>query len=399
MKAEDVLKISADIEISKFTDKEYLLINSKQNSYVKINEHSFYVLSLIDGKRTLNDIRNEYNLLPFNDISLKQLSALLEKFIEYSVFSGSTTVKKVKIPNYIKFGFIILKPSVISKITPFLEIFFRKKIYVIVLLIGLLMFLHTLYKNIESPIHLNIFSILPYFFTIMAFSVFFHEFGHATAAYHFGAKHGGIGGGFYLYYMPILYANVTDVWRLKRYERIIVNCAGVYFELIFYIFLSLIGLLLNNFTIQFLAFFILFKSLYNLIPFLRADGYWILSDLFNKPNLSSHAFNNLKIIFWSLFKFRLPKFKMDNYLLAFYGLINASLIIMFYYYNLFYQYKIILNFPIIVFNGIGELFKNADFRIEVRYFFKYFSVLIFYFITIRIIIYAIRKVIKKKNYK
>lgn len=44
MKAEDVLKISGDIEISKFTDKEYLLINSKQDSYVKINKQSFCVL-------------------------------------------------------------------------------------------------------------------------------------------------------------------------------------------------------------------------------------------------------------------------------------------------------------------------------------------------------------------
>lgn len=397
MKSEDVLKISGDIEISKFTDKEYLLINSKQDSYVKINKQSFCVLSLIDGKRTLNDIRNEYNLLPYKDVSIEQLSALLEKFIEYSVFSGSTTVKKAKIPNYIKFGFIILKPSVISRITPFLEIFFRKKMYITVFLIGVSVFLYTLYKNLENPVHLDIFSMLPFFFILMAFSVFFHEFGHATAAYHFGAKHGGIGGGFYLYYMPVLFANVTDIWRLRRHERIIVNCAGVYFELILYIFLSLIGLLSSNFTIQFLAFFILIKSFYNLIPFLRADGYWILSDLFNKPNLSSHAFNNLKMIFQSLFKFRLPRFRIDNYLLAFYGLINILLIVMFYYYNLFYQYKIILNFPIIVFNGIRELFKNANFRIEIRYFFKYFSVLIFYLITIRIIIYAIRKVIRNNR--
>ena len=93
MKAEDVLKISGDIEISKFTDKEYLLINSKQDSYVKINKQSFCVLSLIDGKRTLNDIRNEYNLLPYKDVSIEQLSALLEKFIEYSVFPDRQQLK------------------------------------------------------------------------------------------------------------------------------------------------------------------------------------------------------------------------------------------------------------------------------------------------------------------
>ena len=397
MNAEEVLKISADIEISKFTDKEYLLINSKQNSYVRINEQSFYVLFLVDGKRTLNDIRNEYNLLPYKDVSIEQLIVLLEKFMKYSVFSESTILKNAKIPDYIKFGFIILKPSIISKITPFLEIFFRKKMYITVFLIGVLMFLHTLYKNLEYPVHLDVFSILPFFFIIMAFSVFFHEFGHATAAYHFGAKHGGIGGGFYLYYMPVLFANVTDIWRLKRHERIVVNFAGVYFELIFYIFLSIIGILSSNFTIQFLAFFILIKSFYNLIPFLRADGYWILSDLFNKPNLSLHAFGNLRIIFQSLFKFRLPKLRFDNYLLAFYGLINISLIVMFYYYNIFYHYKIILDFPVIVFNGMVQLFNNADFSIEIRYFFKYFSVLIFYFITMRIIIYTMRRFIKKKR--
>ena len=79
------------------------------------------------------------------------------------------------------------------------------------------------------------------FFCLSFLSVTFHEFGHVTATEYFGAKQDGIGGGFYLF-SPVYFADVTDIWKLKPNQRIIVNLAGIYFELLIctiYIILAL----------------------------------------------------------------------------------------------------------------------------------------------------------------
>ena len=60
----------------------------------------------------------------------------------------------------------------------------------------------------------------------MVVSSLFHELGHASACKHFGIRHGGIGFGLYLNF-PVLYTDVTEVWRLRRADRCIVNLGGV----------------------------------------------------------------------------------------------------------------------------------------------------------------------------
>jgi putative peptide zinc metalloprotease protein len=37
------------------------------------------------------------------------------------------------------------------------------------------------------------------------------------------------------------FADVTDIWRLNKWKRIIVNSSGIYFEIIFCLILSIIG--------------------------------------------------------------------------------------------------------------------------------------------------------------
>ena len=66
-------------------------------------------------------------------------------------------------------------------------------------------------------------------FVFMLASSFFHELGHASACKHFGVRHGGIGFGLYLNF-PVLYTDVTEVWKLDRTQRCVVNLAGVYFQ-------------------------------------------------------------------------------------------------------------------------------------------------------------------------
>ncbi|MEZ0611334.1 hypothetical protein ACAW74_22675 [Fibrella sp. WM1] len=126
---------------------------------------------------------------------------------------------------------------------------------------------------------------------VIYFTVFMcHELGHASATRRFGLDPGDIGFGFYLIF-PVFYADVSVIWALDRTRRIVVNLGGIYFQLLLnglfvavayafpatYLFLSPI-IILNSLVM-----------LYSLNPFLRYDGYWIYSDLFNLPNLRTQS--------------------------------------------------------------------------------------------------------------
>ena len=197
-----------------------------------------------------------------------------------------------------------------------------------------------------------------FFLVVMAISVTFHELGHATAASHFGAEHGGIGGGFYLF-TPVYFADVTDVWRLKKWQRVVVNCAGMYFEIIFCTLLSLVGLLLGQISLTLIAIIVCLHTFFNLNPFLRSDGYWMLSDITNKPNLLQHSFRKIGDIF-RMIKGKKVQWTKIDFLLLVYGLISYSFIVLFVYYVLFKNPHSILNFPQNLYHFLKSLWdKNA----------------------------------------
>ncbi|GAB3977572.1 hypothetical protein GCM10028806_39360 [Spirosoma terrae] len=127
------------------------------------------------------------------------------------------------------------------------------------------------------------------FYPVVLCILLIHELGHAAAGYRFGIKPKEIGAGLYLIF-PVLYTDVTEVWRLGKHKRTIVNLGGIYFQLL--INLLLIGYLVSHFgdfdqvnTSRYLIQLNVATLIVNTIPFLKFDGYWIYSDLFSLPNL------------------------------------------------------------------------------------------------------------------
>ncbi len=345
-------KIANTIEFTKFSEKEYLLHDLKNNHYVKISEEVYNLLNGINGEKTIREITLDYNSKYSEELSEDFIYELLYKKLQpYGLLEGETeNLKKYTKPGYLKLSFIIFNEKLLKKITPFFHIFFKTNISVFVILCCLLIISGCLYNYFDLYSTFNLQSSLIYFFVLMALSTTFHEIGHASSASYFGAKHGGIGGGFYLF-TPVYYADVTDVWRLPKKQRIVVNLAGMYFEMIFCSFIILLAVLVfKNSFLAVLASIVCIKTLNNLNPFLRSDGYWILSDIVNKPNLMTHA--GKKVV--SIFSRNQQKWKKEDYFLFIYGLISYSFLVLFLYYVLFKNPNSLLLFP----KNLIQFFKN-----------------------------------------
>lgn len=122
-----------------------------------------------------------------------------------------------------------------------------------------------------------------------------HELGHAFEAKRQGCRVASIGLAF-LVMMPVLYTDTTDAWRLtSRRARLRIAIAGVRMELYIAMLATFLWNLLPDGPLRSVAFFLATTSwiaslLVNTSPFMRFDGYYVLSDLLGVENLQQRAF-------------------------------------------------------------------------------------------------------------
>ena len=129
----------------------------------------------------------------------------------------------------------------------------------------------------------------------------FHETGHATAARYSGATPGAMGAGIYLVW-PVFYTDVTDSYRLDRGGRLRTDLGGVYFNGLFTLGVTA-AYLATGFR-PLLVYLVVaeLETLRQFLPFVRLDGYYVVSDLAGVPNLFAY----LQPVLMSLFKRRDP---------------------------------------------------------------------------------------------
>jgi putative peptide zinc metalloprotease protein len=115
-------------------------------------------------------------------------------------------------------------------------------------------------------------------------SSLFHECGHAAGCRRGGATPGRIGFGIYLVW-PAFFTNVTDAYRLSRAGRLRTDLGGLYFNLIFILGLAGVYTATNAKILLLVIALTHLEMLEQLLPFVRFDGYFILSDLVGVPDL------------------------------------------------------------------------------------------------------------------
>jgi putative peptide zinc metalloprotease protein len=115
-------------------------------------------------------------------------------------------------------------------------------------------------------------------------SAMFHECGHAAGCRYGGARPGKIGVGIYLVW-PAFFTNVTDSYRLSRAGRLRTDLGGLYFNAVFMLALAGIYAATSSEVLLLVIAFTHLEMLEQLMPFVRFDGYFILSDLIGVPDL------------------------------------------------------------------------------------------------------------------
>lgn len=129
--------------------------------------------------------------------------------------------------------------------------------------------------------------LVAYAFALM-FVKAFHELGHAYTAKRFGCRVPTMGVSF-LVMVPVLYTDTSAAWRLRsRRQRMTIDAAGLMAELSIGAFALFLWSFLPDGPVR-MALFILATTslatslLVNASPFMRFDGYYLLSDWLASP--------------------------------------------------------------------------------------------------------------------
>jgi putative zincin peptidase len=191
-----------------------------------------------------------------------------------------------------------------------------------------------------------------YFFVLIFPVVVVHEFAHGLALKHYGGKPAEIGTGLY-YLSPFFYVDVSDSWTLEKWQRITVSMAGGISTFLIGGAAALIGFLAPlpaNYSAFFtlLGFWCFYVMLLNLNPLFETDGYYALMDLVDMPDLRHDSFEYLKA---KLLKFLGRHFdntseysKKEKRILLSYSVVGLAWLTFFLYSSVLFLYLLIPDF-------------------------------------------------------
>lgn len=292
-------------------------------NYFRFHEEEYAILCMLDGQSSLEDIKERFETeftpqkITFPD--LQQFVGMLHRsglVISDAIGQGKQLKKRRdekkkkelfgKFSNVLAIRFRGVDPEwFLNKSYPYIAWFFHPLTMLFCVFLGLsaLGLVAVEFETFRSrlPTFHEFFGPHNWIYlgTTMGAVKVLHEFGHAYSCKHYGGECHEIGA-MLLVFTPCLYANVSDSWMLpNKYHRAFIGAAGIYVEAILASIATFIWWFSEPGLLNYLALSVMFicsvsTVLFNGNPLLRFDGYYILMDLLEIPNLRQKSTEVMK---------------------------------------------------------------------------------------------------------
>ena len=152
----------------------------------------------------------------------------------------------------------------------------------------------------------------------------------------------------------------------------------------------------NSITILVLSALMIIRMLVNLNPFLRYDGYWVVSDITSTPNLRSTSLGKLNMFIKSLVGKTKFAFTGKNIFLVVYAFISVIFIFVVLAFILFKDTNGLVAFPVNIYHHITAIVSGEKPFVFAELL-PFLLPFLFYFIVTKFLIRFVRKKIKKAN--
>src|SRR5215218_4490136 len=259
---------------------------------IQLSRLLYLVAAEADGQKDFGQIALRVSTEFGHTVSADNIRYLVENKLQpLGVIAAnegpSTKLMRAKPVLALKFRVPILPGGAIQALAVVFRPLFLAPV-VIAMLAGLaaldiwLFFVHGLVGSAQEVLYQPELIVLVFVLTLLATLV--HELGHATACHYGGAEPGRIGVGIYLVW-PVFFNDVTDTYRLGKIGRLRTDLGGVYFDVIFTLAIAGAYFLTGSEWLLLMLFLVQLDILSQFMPFLRLDGYYVVSDLTGVPDL------------------------------------------------------------------------------------------------------------------
>jgi putative peptide zinc metalloprotease protein len=298
------LNFAGQMKDGAFEGKQYLV--ERDGQFIQLSELLLLTLAHVDGKRSIDEIAKAVSAKAFRQVTPDNVRALLAKLVPLGLVAGadgtllpSAREQAARSPMQVQLKMAVIPPSVTNAITGLFRILYFPPILVLVLAAALaahawLYLIHGVGKSVHDVLYSP--GLILILFVAFVLSAAFHEIGHGAGLRYGGGTVRAMGAGLYLVY-PVFYTDITDAYRLGRGGKLRTSLGGFYFNLIFSLgVLGLYAITRAEFLLIVMALIDL-EIIYQMLPFVRMDGYWILADLTGIPDFFSQMGAFVRSIF------------------------------------------------------------------------------------------------------
>ncbi len=316
------IRIRRDLGISaqKYEGRTYYVVKDPVSlRYFRFKEQEHFLIRLMDGTHTLDDAQKAYEKrfrperLTLEDLESfaqqllnaglaqnespnagKQLFDQRKKRTRSQLMQALTNILYIKIP--------LIDPD---KILDHMLVYSRWMFSLwflavsVAVMLGAFLLVATHFETFREklPDYHEFFSLktIVYLWVALGVVKVIHEFGHGLSCKAFGGEVHEIGA-LLLVFSPCMYCNVSDAWTLpSKWKRIIISAAGIYVELIIAAIATFVWWntpsqpFINNMSLSLMVVCSVSTVVFNANPLMRYDGYYVLADLLEIPNLRDRS--------------------------------------------------------------------------------------------------------------
>jgi len=302
-------RLRRDLTVSRLetADGGFLIVKHPVSGrFYRFREAERFIAEQLDGETPLDVIRERTEEKFGASLGADTLKAFVQNLDKIGLLeTGKPAAKRepgrgARIRgNLLYLRLALLDPDrLLARLVPRLRFFFTRRFMVLSALPILLGLAITVANAREIagdvPRLYQASAILPFLGLILVVASI-HEFAHGLACKHFGGEVHELGF-MVMYFQPAFYCNVSDAWLFpEKSKRLWVGFAGPYLELVLWALATIAWRLTEPDTgINYTALIVMtlsgLRSFLDFNPFVKLDGYYLLSDLLEIPNLRRRSF-------------------------------------------------------------------------------------------------------------
>jgi putative peptide zinc metalloprotease protein len=287
--------------------------------YYRFNKQEYHVFHLFDGQHTMEQVKNAFeeefkpHRLEYHDLEGFARQLITAGLVQSEtagtgkhLFTRRAKQRRMKrlaaVSSILYWKIPVFDPD---RILTFMHrylwwiftswFFFSSVAFMLAAVVHVTLHFDTFYAKLPAYYEFFQFRTALYMWISLGVVKVIHEFGHGLSCKAFGGECHEMGV-LLMCLSPALYCNVTDAWTISdKWKRIIISFAGIYVELIIAAISTFVWWytpdkpFVNNIALCLMTLCSVSTFVFNANPLMRFDGYYMMADWLEIPNLRDRS--------------------------------------------------------------------------------------------------------------